>query len=848
MNEFTQNFGLFVSGQSRHIRALGWSGVARLVLLILACLLGAVLAGLSFAAPPHIAWVWAPAGIALTTLICWAWRMSAVLLFGGLGAAAVLVIWGAGVSTQGAAPLSQPPSPQDLALFWGLAGSAAALPLLIHMLVSELRTDGRRWLATLEASGLGVAEWRLDCAGGRRTYASAEWTRLVGETTAHTERPIDCLAAAHPLDQERVRSAIEALLMPDGGANCCETLRLAGSGSNWVWFELKTYVHKRDSRGRATRLLTTLCDVGWRHTAEERQRMSASLFQHLQEGLLVTDTDFVVLDANPSYCRIVGLSREALVGRAAAPLQALSLHRSGQTPEQLQRDLQEGGCWQGLVQTERADGSPCHLQLTVSSIPEPDGPLRYRVVSATDASERMRQQELLQRRANIDPLTGLANADAFMHKLQQGLLGAEREGFRLSVCRVDMDQFKLINKQYGGPVADALLQQVGQRLQSALRSAPQWSDSVARLGGDEFGLLLRSNSPEESRLALERLLKVLAEPYHLSPGTSPAADKLSITISASIGATQYPQDNSDAETLLRHAAHALYQVKHSGRRGFQMFDSAKRLRDEASLIALARVQQALDAGELRLHYQPKVDMQDGQVLGMEALLRWQHPDRGLLAPAHFLPLIESTGLGLQVGDWVLEQALRQSAQWLSMGLKLNISVNVTARQLQTADFAQRLQELINRHAEPVAAHLCLEVLESAALADIGATHRLIQQCRGFGVSFALDDFGTGYSTLTYLKCLPVDVLKIDRSFVQNMLIDEQDSNLVEGVIQLAGNFGCTLIAEGVESAAHARALLRLGCRQGQGNGIAAAMPATQVPAWVAEFASSTWLTVPSGVL
>jgi len=243
---------------------------------------------------------------------------------------------------------------------------------------------------------------------------------------------------------------------------------------------------------------------------------------------------------------------------------------------------------------------------------------------------------------------------------------------------------------------------------------------------------------------------------------------------------------------------------------------------------------------LRLHYQPKIDMSSGQVLGVEALLRWQHPDQGLLAPLHFLPLIEPTGLGLQVGDWVIEQALKQSAEWLRAGLQLEVSVNVTARQLQTPDFALRLQELIQRHQEPVAQHLCLEVLESAALADVRNTDQLIQSCRDFGVSFALDDFGTGYSTLTYLKRLTVNALKIDRSFVQNMLIDEQDSALVEGVIGLARTFECAVVAEGVETAAHARALLKLGCLQGQGNGIAPAMPPQEVPAWIASFGQSHW--------
>jgi len=822
-----------------------------------------VLGWLSAAGGAEPAYFWPAAGIALAALACWGPRMAWGV---GLGAFVLTLIQTSAPTLAALQALGQVGGPalavvlmqqlgfgvrataaRNLALILGLGvllgplcsalwsvsarlsfapgwleavasgwradalGVLAVAPALLgYALLSEIRRERQRWRGALEASGLQVFEWQP------------------GDTS------MPWLERAHPLDKECVAAAIEALSAPGGADECREPLRLPDLPGDWRWYEMHTQVQARDGHGHAKRLLTTLADIGWRRTAEERQRMSVSLFQHLHEGVLVTDTQQRVLDVNPAYCRMLGLSREDLVGQPAALLQTLNLHRSGLTPEQMLQALASQGLWQARVQAQRADGTPCTLQLTVSNIPEPDGPLRYRVVTASDLTLSLQQQQQMERQARFDALTGLANFEEFTRLLRQATATAEREGFRLSVCRIDLDQFKRINAQHGAELADALLQQVAQRLRSALRSGAQWSDVVGRLGGDEFGLILRTQDSEESQLALERLLNVLRAPYHLQ-------QSLTLEITASIGATLYPLDNSDAETLLRHAGHALYRVKHAGRNGFRLFDTAKRLREEASLIALARVQQALDDGELRLFYQPKIDMQTGRVLGMEALLRWQHPERGLLAPAHFLPLIEQTGLAVQVGDWVIEQALKQSALWLEAGLTLNVSVNVTARQLQMPDFAQRLQELINRHPEPVAGHLSLEVLESAALADISATHALIQRCKDFGVSFALDDFGTGYSTLTYLKKLPVDALKIDRSFVQNMLIDAQDMALVEGVIGLARHFGCSVIAEGVESAAHARALLRLGCQHGQGNGIAAAMPAAEVLGWVESFARSSWL-------
>lgn len=252
-------------------------------------------------------------------------------------------------------------------------------------------------------------------------------------------------------------------------------------------------------------------------------------------------------------------------------------------------------------------------------------------------------------------------------------------------------------------------------------------------------------------------------------------------------------------------------------------------------MAIGRVQEALDKQEFILYYQPKVDMRTGRVLGFEALLRWDHPQQGLVAPMQFLPLIENTGLSSRIGDWVISQALDHLSQWRRNGLDISVSVNVSARHLQESDFALRLSELLARHADPLAQHLEIEMLETAAHADIDATSALVTRCQALGVRFALDDFGTGYSTLTYLKRLPVDVLKIDRSFVHHMLDDAQDRAIVEGVIGLAGTFGCTVVAEGVESPAQARTLLDMGCVIGQGTGIAAPMPAALVAHWVRDY-------------
>jgi EAL domain-containing protein (putative c-di-GMP-specific phosphodiesterase class I) len=362
---------------------------------------------------------------------------------------------------------------------------------------------------------------------------------------------------------------------------------------------------------------------------------------------------------------------------------------------------------------------------------------------------------------------------------------------------------------------------------------------VARIGGDEFVLLLRTATLDESRHAVERVLHQICQPYALGVGAGPTL------ITASIGATVFPLDSADAETLLRHADHAMYGAKQAGRNGYLFFDAEHDRRAEARFVALGRVQEALDRSEFCLYFQPKVDMRAAKVLGFEALLRWRHPDQGVISPAQFLPLIENTGLSVSVGNWVLQHAIEQLAQWLRDGLDITLSINVSARHLQEPMFAQHLAGLLSRHQTPVAQRLVIEVLETAALADVDYTIGLMEECRALGVRFALDDFGTGYSTFTYLKRLPLDMLKIDRSFVINMLSDRQDLAIVEGVIGLSQTFGCSVVAEGVETPEQARRLIEIGCDVGQGNGIAAAMPADEVVNWVRGYRGMVEAPAPS---
>ncbi|MED5619178.1 bifunctional diguanylate cyclase/phosphodiesterase [Ideonella sp. BN130291] len=753
-------------------------------------------------------------------LLCW------LVLRRGIAFASLTVLLlsvaAATATAQGAGPFHADTPAQGLALLWGYLATLATSVLVATALTGELSSSEERWQLALEGCDIGVADWELPSGRG---FTSRRWRSLLGDADgAATGSLTGWLVRIHEDDRPRILHALQGLQAEGNNAFRHEVRLLTASGA--CWFEVHALVPERAPSGRPARLVVSLSDVSERRGAAERQRLSANLFQHLHEGLLITDGELRVLDVNPTYSQITGLSRHDVLGQVPALLQPAADAAGRQQQSAMWASLRATGTWRGELVQRRRNGDPCALHLTISTVQNSDGQVRNHVLVISDITEQRLQRERLERQAHFDELTRLPNRTRLSQMLSDAMAACEREGCLLAVCYLDLDHFKPVNDRFGHAAGDRLLVELASRLRGALRANAAWSDAAARLGGDEFVLLLRAGTLDEARLAVERVLRVVGQPYAIGPSAE------AVQITASVGATVYPLDRCDADTLLRHADHAMYGAKQSGRNGYLFFDPEHSRRTEERVMAIGRVQEALDNRELVLHYQPKVDMRRGVVLGMEALIRWNHPEQGLLPPAQFLPLIEHTGLSARVGDWVLEQALEQLAHWQLMGLDLSVSVNVSARHLQEPDFAQRLTELLARHHRSLGPKLELEVLETAALADVGYTSALLDRCRRLGVRFSLDDFGTGYSTLTYLKQLPVDVLKIDRSFVHNMLNDPQDLAIVEGVIGLARTFGCSVVAEGVESPAQARTLIELGCDIGQGLGLSAAMPADEVYRWV----------------
>jgi diguanylate cyclase (GGDEF)-like protein/PAS domain S-box-containing protein len=445
----------------------------------------------------------------------------------------------------------------------------------------------------------------------------------------------------------------------------------------------------------------------------------------------------------------------------------------------------------------------------------------------SDISLLKQHEKQLERIAHYDALTGIPNRVLLADRLQQALAHTKRAGSILAVCYLDLDGFKFVNDTMGHEAGDKVLIEVTRRIKETIRG----DDTVARLGGDEFAVLLQGlNAAEECSASLDRLLEAISQPIEIR-------NKL-FEVSASIGVALYPSDDHDADTLLRHADQAMYTAKQSGKNRYYLYDAENDQRARSHHEFLRRLALALAENEFELYYQPKVDMRSLQLVGAEALIRWRHPERGLLSPADFLLAVEGTTLEVELGDWVVATALAQLEAWHQAGLPMELSINISAGHLQASDFTWKLKRKLLRYPNLPKGSLQIEVLETAALEDIPGVIDTIERCRRIGISFALDDFGTGYSSLSYLGRLPIDTLKIDQSFIRDMLEDKGDRAIVQGVIALAKAFDRKIVAEGVETEELFRALLEMGCEYGQGYGIAHPMPVSSFAAWLEKWNST----------
>ena len=692
----------------------------------------------------------------------------------------------------------------------------AGIAMERHSAVAALRDSEERFRSVMEnMPGVAVQGYGLDgCVkfwnrASELLYGFSE-SEAIGVKLLDTLIPKDKAQGVAPATQAMADSGRP---MPDG-----EMLLTRKDGSSVSVFSSHVLIHRM---GPQPELFRMDIDLTERKQAQEKLQLAASVFTHAREGIMITDAQGCIIDVNSAFSRITGYGRDEVLGRGPELLNSERQEQGFYT--RLWNLLREQGHWDGEICNRRKNGEEYVAMKTVSAVRNAQGETQQYVSLFSDLTSLKEHESQLQHIAHYDGLTHLPNRALLADRLQQALGQAQRRSQGLAVVFLDLDGFKAVNDRHGHEAGDHLLVAVATRMKQVLRGV----DTLARIGGDEFVAVLADLTDITACVPLlMRLLKAAAQPVQFGG--------LTLQVSASLGVSFYPQEDAvDADLLLRQADQAMYQAKLAGKNRYHVFDAEHDRRLRGNLESLAQIRQALANREFVLYYQPKVNMRTGKVIGAEALIRWQHPQQGILPPVLFLPVIERHALSIELGEWVIDAALCQMEAWHAAGFDIPVSVNVGACELQHEHFVPRLREILKAHPDVLPGQLELELLETSEVADLAQIATVIEACRAMGVKFALDDFGTGYSSLTYLKRLPVTLLKIDQSFVRGMLDDMEDLAILEGVIGLARAFRREVIAEGVETVEHGAMLLHLGCELAQGYGIARPMPAHALPEWAA---------------
>ena len=584
------------------------------------------------------------------------------------------------------------------------------------------------------------------------------------------------------------------------------------------WFKINSsplYIGEAENCGA----VLTISDITERRRAEEQLKLAFEAIRQSGEGILMTDAQQIILSVNPAFEAVTGYRADQVIGKTPA-LIASSRHDE-RFYMAMNESLETTGYWRGEVWNRRQNGEVYPEWLGVSVVRENDGRPKYYVYIYSDMSERQAAQQRIEFLAHHDPLTGLPNRLLLRDRMEQAKALASRMHSRVALMFLDLDRFKTINDSLGHPVGDALLKEVVERLKSCVRE----SDTISRQGGDEFIILLNDVRDSES-------VSRVADKIHQRMGEPIMLGKHSLITSFSIGIALYPDDGDEFDSLLQKADTAMYHAKEAGRNGHRFFTEQMNRLVVEHLTLETQLRRALENGEFVLHYQPQQDLHDGSIIGVEALIRWNSPEGGLISPARFIPVAEDSGIIVPIGAWVLGEACRQARAWQDAGLPpFVVAVNLSAVQFRRPDLVNTvinalvLSDLDSQWLE-------LELTESILIQDAEATLDAVRRLKALGVRLSVDDFGTGYSSLAYLKRFAVDKLKIDQSFIRDLVSDPDDAAIVRAIIQMAHSLKLKTIAEGVESEELANLLRIFHCDEIQGYWFARPMPADELEAFV----------------